>query len=225
MARLSQCNAESFYRGEAGRKYFSRFPSPRSDILSRCFTAKVGRWIVPEDRVFEYGVGSGRNLLPLAVAERAGYDVSEHARTAAREAGLYIYDAIDRIPCQHWSLVICHHVLEHVPSPLDTLQRLRELLSPQGKLILTVPLEGQARRVKPKNQDPDHHLYCWNPTTLRNLVECAGFATRDIQVRIAARQDIFAPVAHYSWTAFTLLVWGAGMILRRGEVTIVAALE
>ncbi len=212
---------ERFYEGSRGEQYFRRFGDPRTDIQGRCFLAKTRRWLKPDDRVFEYGLGSGTNLMLLSVQERAGYDISEHARILAAQTGVSVYDSIDVIPRRHWTVVICHHVLEHVSAPLATLSLLRELLVPGGRLILTVPLEGHQRELIAKSRDRDHHLYCWNPTTLRNLVECAGFSVHSITRRTAAREDLFAPLA-WSSALFHVAVWFAGMVLRRGEFTCLA---
>ncbi len=217
-------NPERFYQGTEGRGYFSRFPDARVDILGRCFQSKMRHWIGPEDEVFEYGVGSGRNLLALDVAGKSGYDVSETARAMARQAGIYVYDTLETVPRAQYTVVICHHVLEHVMSPPDTLCLLGELLRPNGRLILTVPLEGHRRALIPHDRDPDHHLYCWNPTTLRNLIAVAGFRVTEMSCRIAAREDVFAPIAGYSWPLFEFAVRAAGMLLRRGEITCVATL-
>lgn len=212
---------EDFYEGRRGEQYCHRFGDPRTDILGRCYWAKTRLSIKRDDRVFEYGVGSGRNLMLLSVAERAGYDISEHARTMAVRAGLSVYSSTDHIPRRHWTVVICHHVLEHVSAPLATLSLLRGLLVPGGRLILTVPLEGHQRVLIDKSRDPDHHLYCWNPTTLRNLVECTDFGVHSITRRTAAREDLFAPLA-WSPALFRLAVWCAGTALRRGELTCLA---
>jgi len=212
---------EGFYEGRRGEQYFSRFGDPGADILGRCFWVKTRLWLKPDDRVFEYGVGSGRNLMQLSVAERAGYDISEHARTLSARAGVSVYNSTEAIPRRRWTVVICHHVLEHVSAPLATLSFLRELLVPGGRLILTVPLEGHRRTLIDKSRDPDHHLYCWNPTTLRNLVECADFAVHSLTRRTAAREDLFAPLASSS-ALFQLAVWFAGTVLRRAELTCLA---
>lgn len=213
---------EQFYRGAQGHDYFSRFPDARADILGRCFQAKMRHWIGPQDQIFEYGVGSGRNLLALEVASKAGYDVSEAARARAREAGVIVYDTLESIPREHYTVVVCHHVLEHVASPLDTLRLLRDLLKPNGRLILTVPLEGHKRGLIPRDRDPDHHLYCWTPTTLRNLIAAAGFSVAEVRRRSGAREDVFAPIAGLSWPLFELAVRAAGLLLGRGELTLLA---
>ena len=213
---------EAHYTGEAGKKYASHFPDPYTDIVGRCFRDRVGRWLSAADKVIEFGCGNGRNILAIQCAEKAGYDLNEHSRDAARAAGLRIFDRVEEIPKGYWTAVICNHVLEHVPSPLETLAVLKSLLAPQGKLLLTVPLEGHLMKLVPRDRDIDRHLFCWSPTTMRNLLAVAAFTPRSIVVRTAACEDTVEPLARISWTLFKLGVWSAGTILRRREMMCVA---
>lgn len=44
-------------------------------------------------------------------------------------------------PDASWDLVICYHVLEHVPDDATAMRELRRILAPGGRAILQVPLE------------------------------------------------------------------------------------
>lgn len=219
---MDSAKAESAYTGDAGLQYARRFPDAASDILGRCFVDRTKGWIALTDTVFEFGCGNGRNLLALRSKEKAGFDVNEHSRAVAVRAGLKVYDCVDDIPRTHWSVVVCNHVLEHVGAPLDTLRLLKSLLAPRGKLILTVPLEGHLLDLKEMSQDIDHHLYCWNPTTMRNLMYVSGFQLEKLVVRSAAYEDRLEPVSRLSWGIFRLGVWLAGAYVRRREMMCVA---
>jgi SAM-dependent methyltransferase len=210
------------YTGDAGREYSTRFGNPRDDILGRCFVDRVGAWVCADDRVFEFGCGKGRNMLALRCLEKAGYDVNEFSSAAAAQAGLRIYRSTDEVPSAYWDVVVCHHVLEHVPAPLATLEFLKSLLRPGGRLIVTVPVEGHILALRPIERDTDHHLYCWSPTTFRNLLEAAGLRCESAVVRSAACEDRAEPFARISWKAFKFVTWAAGIVLRRREMTCVA---
>ncbi len=214
--------AVAHYTGEAGRRYAAQFNDPRTDIVGRCFVDKVGAWIAADDKVLEFGCGKGRNVLATPCREKAGYDINEHSRRAAAEAGLHVYDSPDHIPRGYWDVVVCHHVLEHVSAPAATLELLRSFLAPGGRLILTVPVEGHLRSLRPAEEDIDRHLYCWNPTTIRNLLDVAGFRLRNITVRWAACENRAEPFTRVSWRVFKAAVWTAGTILRRCEMTCIA---
>src|SRR5258708_277985 len=126
--KTPSASVENFYRGEAGARYFAAF-SNIADINARLFAHKMRGLVAPSDRVFDYGTGPGANLAALGCAERGGYDVSEHARASARRNGVRVFDTTDEIPRGRWDVVTSHHVLEHVPAPIETLHVLRDLLA------------------------------------------------------------------------------------------------
>jgi SAM-dependent methyltransferase len=219
----SATGPEANYSGEAGRKYALRFGNdPQGDILGRCFRDRFANWISSKDRVIEYGCGSGRNILALECAEKAGYDINEHSRATAAQAGLRVFNRTDDIPRGYWNTVVCNHVLEHVASPLQTLQLLKSLLVSDGKLVLTVPVQGHLLRLTPLDHEIDHHLYCWTPTTMRNLLLAAGFRPKEVVVRSAALEDRVEPLARVSWQLFKFGTWAAGVMLRRKEMNTLA---
>jgi SAM-dependent methyltransferase len=219
---MAQAGGVEQYTGESGRQYATRFGDPTGDILGQCFVDRVGAWIATGDKVIEFGCGKGRNMLALNCRERAGYDVNEFSLAAAARAGLHVYRSTEEIPKAYWNVVVCNHVLEHVPAPITTLELLRSFLAPGGRLILTVPVEGHLFALRPAERDIDHHLYCWNPTTARNLLEVAGYKVGNIEVRSAACEDRAQILSRFSWRAFKLAVWTAGILLRRYEMTCVA---
>lgn len=219
---MAETKDVAHYTGEPGREYATRFHDPRNDILGRCFVDRIGSWILPGDKVLEFGCGKGRNMLAVQCEEKAGYDINEYSIAAAAQAGLKIYRSTDEIPRGYWNAVVCNHVLEHVATPITTLELLKSLLAPGGRLILTVPVEGHLLSLRPAERDIDHHLYCWNPTTARNLLEVAGFKLRNVVVRWAACEDRAEPFARMSWRVFKVAVWTAGIVLRRSEMTCIA---
>jgi 2-polyprenyl-3-methyl-5-hydroxy-6-metoxy-1,4-benzoquinol methylase len=84
-----------------------------------------------------------------------------------------------------------NHVLEHLQNPLHELARCRELLNPGGVVFVGVPnLAGISPRIKNaqsrlglknkrwRHYAATHHLYFFTPTTLRRMIERAGFAIK-----------------------------------------------
>lgn len=86
-------------------------------------------------------------------------------------------------PAAHFDVVTLWHVLEHLRDPVETVREAARLLKPGGLLVLAVPnQQGYLARIgrgKWFHLDVPRHLYHYNPTTLRRLVETAGLEARD----------------------------------------------
>ncbi len=149
-------------------------PEPDYAMVSRQRGEKIQPYIKPSDVVFEYGVGSGLNLTSLVCRARYGFDINLSAIGIARQHGVEIVETCDGVEAAY-DVVICHHVLEHLLAPADTLATLRRLLRVGGKLLLFVPYEEQRRYQRHIASDKNHHLYSWTPHTLANLVIESGF--------------------------------------------------
>ena len=132
------------------------------------------RHVMPGDSVLEYGGGLGNNL--LTVCKRAHtwmVEPSTIGRELARQESITVASTLSETAGQKFDTVLCRHVLEHLDDPLNTLRTLLEALKANGKLILVVPYESM--NDFPVSNDLDHHLYCWNPRTIGNLVSKAGY--------------------------------------------------
>jgi ubiquinone/menaquinone biosynthesis C-methylase UbiE len=130
--------------------------------------------VKPGDSVLEYGGGLGNNL--LSVSKRAKtwmVEPSSIGRNLARKAGITVASSLSEISDQRFDTVLCRHVLEHVDHPLTTLKELLQALKDDGRLILVLPCEKM--KEFPSADDLDHHLYCWSPKTIANLLEKAGY--------------------------------------------------
>jgi len=122
--------AQRHYSGEAGRRYHQvkrGIPPEAVPWVGRLRARKFAEFISPNDTVFEYGVGSGWNLAELRCRRRIGFDVATEVESAARDLGIeFITDIVD-ISDSAVDVVLCHHVLEHVLNPPETLKEIRRL--------------------------------------------------------------------------------------------------
>lgn len=98
-----------------------------------------------------------------------------HSRPAAGSASMSRISCARRSSDSAWSssatppscpdglaaVLICHHVLEHVPVPTEALTEIRRLLHPQGQLLLRVPYEPERRYRRFDPNEPNHHRYSW----------------------------------------------------------------
>lgn len=112
----------------------------------------------------------GLDFDPLAVQTARRKGIS--ARVGSLEESEYPDDTFD--------LVNLSHVIEHVPSPVETLRECRRILKPQGVVaILTPNTQSFGHRIFKENWrglEPPRHLHLMNAGNLRQIVTMAGLA-------------------------------------------------
>jgi SAM-dependent methyltransferase len=107
-------------------------------------------------RLLDAGCGDGNNIAALRtiLAER-GYDAivvgSDYnelrlARASARTQALPLKSDLLQLPFpdRAFDLVLCNHVIEHIPADVDAMRELARVLDNDGLLLLGVPNEGCA---------------------------------------------------------------------------------
>jgi SAM-dependent methyltransferase len=123
--------------------------------------------------VFEFGGGFGANLLEVAKrADTHMLEPSQLGRDIAARAGIATVATLDELGGKRFDWILCRHVLEHLEHPANALRDLKTRLAPKGMLIIVVPYERPD--AAPKPGDLNHHLYCWNPQSLWNLLAVCG---------------------------------------------------
>ncbi len=156
-----------------------------------------------EGNLLDIGAGIGQFLHhahPL-FTQVSGTEVSESAvRIAKQKYGIDLYagqvEELD-LPLGSFDNITLFHVLEHVPDPMKLLNRCRELLRPQGVLVIAVPNDVLAWTSKIKKlgkklglapfqkfspvlgiaragESREIHLSHFTPAVLRQLIENSG---------------------------------------------------
>lgn len=116
------------------------FANARTDILP----------LLPNncDTVLELGCGSGATLKWLKAGGHCrrtfGIELFEHAASlAAQGVDVVLQGDIERMqpdwPLNHFDLILCLDVLEHLVDPWQVLQRLVAHLKPGGRVIASIP--------------------------------------------------------------------------------------
>ena len=136
-------------------------------------------------RFLDVGCGAGGLLQRMAAVgwRCAGIDVSPTAVAVTRravpsavveEATLATFE-----PEAPFALISMHHVLEHLPDPVASLARCRQLLEPGGQLFVSVPNIGsfEARTFGRRwiGLDIPRHLTHFSRSSLTELLERSGF--------------------------------------------------
>jgi 2-polyprenyl-3-methyl-5-hydroxy-6-metoxy-1,4-benzoquinol methylase len=152
-------------------------------------------------KILDVGCGGGAFLDTMAQLgwETHGRDPSAVACAAARRKGHQVRQGtaadIDDPP-ESYDVVYINQVLEHTVSPIAALRRLRDILRPEGRLVLAVPNYGglQMRLFGRYSSalDPPRHLYQFERHTLRRYLYAAGFRDVAITTRTGAQSVIKA---------------------------------
>jgi 2-polyprenyl-3-methyl-5-hydroxy-6-metoxy-1,4-benzoquinol methylase len=135
-------------------------------------------------RLLDVGCGEGSFIALMA---SLGWDVSgvepnpAAARTAARRVGGAVFCATvedAHLPAASYDLVTMSHVLEHLRDPERALRKVRTLLRPGGRLVITTPNVGSLGhrlfRGSWRPLEPPRHLTLFTGRSLRKVVEKSG---------------------------------------------------
>lgn len=93
---------------------------------------------------------------------------------------------LGRIDQNQYDLVTCSQVLEHVPFPLELVQRMLPALKPDTLLYLEVPHEPMVREhqgsleLAPLKRHWHEHINFYTETAMRRLLERLGLAVVDV---------------------------------------------
>jgi SAM-dependent methyltransferase len=146
-------------------------------------------------------LGCGRGVLLGALADRGlevhGVEMSaEAAQGADPRAEIRIASQLRDAgyPAAFFDEVIVWHVLEHLRDPRGTLQEIRRILRPGGRLVVSVPnfTSVQARWAGAAwfHLDVPRHLYHFPVSALRRLLERTGYRC-ETEHHFSLRQNPF----------------------------------
>ncbi len=162
--------------------------TPLAGRLQDPVTRVVG-WM-PPGRVLDVGCGSGEALNELADLgwETWGVEIDPKATARAAHCGHRVWTGSLEdcdVPESSVDVVRMVHVLEHVPSPTETLTAIRRVLRPGGRLIIEVPniahVLSAAFRDNSWSVDLPRHFYHFSPETLRKVVQFVGLQVQHVE--------------------------------------------
>jgi len=108
-----------------------------------------------------------------------GVDISDHAASHGRAKGLSIRTGVIDDMSGHFDAITMLDVIEHVPDPRAVLSKAAALLTSGGVLVINTPDVGSfVARICGRYWHaiiPPEHLYYFNRTNMRRLLEEVGF--------------------------------------------------
>ena len=173
--------------------------------------------------ILEFGGGLGNNLIRVSGRAKATMvEPSEIGRNYAAQLGINAIPDLASLNGELFDFILCRHVLEHVDNPLIVLRELHAALKANWQLILVVPFEKPDLR--PADDDIDYHLYCWNPQTLKNLLNRAGFCVDNYWYEYyGAKRKLMPVFKHFGGGAYARLVQRVGKIFGYRELVFSAS--
>jgi len=160
--------------------------SSRSRLASRIVRGTFLHWmklgaVRLSSWVLDIGCGNGELLCRMRLW---GFEhlvgIDPHMAGERDLEGLSLRRLELREVASHFDLIMLHHVLEHLPSPVDTLKEVRERLRPGGRVLIRLPLAGSvpAREYGADwfHLDAPRHLVVPSLAGMRNLAHRAGLS-------------------------------------------------
>lgn len=134
-------------------------------------------------QLLDVGCGSGNFLLRARSQGWAvkGVELSPQAVQQGRAHGLDIFCGTlveASLPTAAFDYIRLNHVFEHLLDPNETLQEIKRILRPRGKLFIGVPNRASVAAALFKEHwyqlAPPVHIFHWAPTTLALMIEKHG---------------------------------------------------
>ncbi len=134
----------------------------------------------------DYGCGVG-SLCHVAIeygARPVGVEADHNAREAIRRGGLFpAYENLEALESARgessFDFIFLWQVIEHLREPWRELAKLRKLLRPGGRIVISTPnvngLKARLLRHRWDNYVNPTHFYYFAPASLRLALETAGF--------------------------------------------------
>lgn len=177
LAALYPDNYHNFQsaRGALARFLFERYHARQAALCMRN--------LPPDGTFLEVGCGDGAILAKLrerGIGDVQGIEIARAGGEAARRKGLRVFHGtLEEFDTdERFDMVFMSHVIEHVLDPVLAMQRIADLLKPGGVVYLETPNVGSLdARLWGSNWGLVHyprHLWLFDRTTLRRLVESAG---------------------------------------------------
>lgn len=185
---------ETFYQGLKGKFKKLRYSSTllhKNQLISTLFPVKTYDLVAqtgvqPQSKILDVGCGTGYFLYAMAeVGFKHVQGIDPFiAQDISYANGLNIYKkSIHEMTSKSWDLIMYHHSFEHVPDPLEHLQKVKTLLSPEGVCMIRIPTASsyawEHYRTNWFQLDAPRHIFLHSVESIQILAEKAGLELFD----------------------------------------------
>lgn len=145
-------------------------------IFNNRYKRRLIEKLVPRGKILDYGCGTGEFLVEMRNSkwETYGFEPSEKAAEIAKSYDLNLLTQFADLD-QKVDVITLWHVLEHIHSTEDLLEKITIKLAQNGFLILALPnRESYDARSYGRNwvaYDAPRHLYHFTPSDMENLLK------------------------------------------------------
>lgn len=137
-------------------------------------------------------VGAGFGLFVKAFQELGlvadGIEISKYSVQIAKEkfgVELFNGDLLDFQANKKYDLISFYHSFEHLPDPVQTINKVKKLLNENGILWLSLPnvmsLDRLVKKEKWNGWSLPYHFFHYSPVSIKNLLKKEGFNRIKIQ--------------------------------------------
>ncbi|MDH5380795.1 MAG: class I SAM-dependent methyltransferase [Cyclobacteriaceae bacterium] len=193
-------NKEEISKYYESNKYISHTNKAINPIqliykLVRKYTLyKKGKLIynyIKPNSLLDYGCGTGDfiNYINKKNIKTIGIEPDKLASTISKNKGLSIYNTLEEIPeDQPFDVITLWHVLEHIHQLEDIIEKLKNLLSAKGIMIVALPNYESYDATYYKEYwagwDVPRHLYHFSKKTLTKLFNSKKLKIKEIKPMI-----------------------------------------
>ena len=149
--------------------------------------------ISPSGRILEIGCGSGSNLVRLqkyGFTQLLGIDPFIEKDMEVGNGIRVLKRSVFEFEEKDFDLVFLNHVFEHMPDQESSLSRMKSFLSPNGLLVISIPMVDhflwRKYGVNWVGLDAPRHYYLHSVKSFRMLAEKAGYEISRIEFKTTA---------------------------------------
>ncbi|MFA5887108.1 MAG: class I SAM-dependent methyltransferase [Candidatus Nanoarchaeia archaeon] len=139
---------------------------------------KFKEFIMPTDKVIDFGCGGGYLLANINCAEKKGIEINENAWPFAKQNKVDVVKSAEDIQDNWADVIISNHALEHTLNPYGELRKLYPKLKKGGRIVFVLPHEIRSKYIP---GDVNQHLYTWSPMCAGNLFTTAGYKVERVE--------------------------------------------